>query len=354
MKRKNLALLWSGALLYAVVLSACGAGADAPNVKSTQETHQEAVWNTERTVTTAVPSPSTSSLPEPSTSKQEPDPIQNTVSVESQTLGLSGISNARQLGGYVTQDGMRVKQNILLRTGKLSDGTQEDLDMLRDQYAVTEIIDFRTTSEIDQAPDPTIGDAIYRQIHILDENADDTGNNKAIVGIYSKMATDPAGAMLEMYRMGALSEDMYTSMFESQTALDGYRAFVDALLAHDESGALLWHCTGGKDRAGCAAMITLTLLGVDKETVLQDFALTNEFNREKIDYMVQGAAALTDDQTELDGVAALVGVSRPYMEKVYTLAEQESGTMLDFLKDKLHITDVEIQTLRAKYLEPIS
>lgn len=43
----------------------------------------------------------------------------NTVTVESQTLGMEKLGNARQLGGYLTTDGMRVKCDVLLRTAKL-------------------------------------------------------------------------------------------------------------------------------------------------------------------------------------------------------------------------------------------
>ena len=126
---------------------------------------------------------------------------------------------------------------------------------------------------------------------------------------------------------------------------------MDKLLAH-EDGAFLWHCTGGKDRAGTAAVIALTLLGVDKETVLDDFELTNQFNAKSIEYMKSKAAELTDDQDEIDGVAMLTGVSRQLMENLFDRAESENGSMLEFLKAKLKITDDEIATLRSKYLEP--
>ena len=65
-----------------------------------------------------------------------------------------------------------------------------------------------------------------------------------------------------------------------------------------------------------------------------------------------GSAELTDDQDEIEGVAMLTGVSRQLMENLFDRAESENGSMLEFLKAKLNITDDEIATLRSKYLEP--
>ena len=70
------------------------------------------------------------------------------VTVEQQTLGLSSIDNARQLGGYVTKDGRHVKDNLLLRTAKLSTASEEDLQTLKDTYNLGYVVDFRTSSEI--------------------------------------------------------------------------------------------------------------------------------------------------------------------------------------------------------------
>lgn len=281
---------------------------------------------------------------------QEETSTENIVTMENQTLGLSGITNARQLGGYITEDGMRVKDNVLLRSGKLADAAEGDLDILCRDYHLTEVIDFRTTAEIEAEPDPELTGCERVEIRILDENDTASNGNAAIAGIYNKQSDNPAEALLELYRAGVLSEDMYSSMLDDETALKGYRTFLDELLAH-EDGAILWHCTGGKDRAGMAAVIILTLLGVDKETVLEDFALTNTFNQERIEYMVSSAKLLTEDQEELSGVAALVGVSRSNMEKVFEIAEAESGSLFAYIQEKLQVTDEEIAALREKYLE---
>ena len=39
---------------------------------------------------------------------------------------------------------------------------------------------------------------------------------------------------------------------------------------------LMFHCTAGKDRAGFAAALFLAALGVERETIIEDYMLTNE------------------------------------------------------------------------------
>ena len=320
-----------------VLLAGCQSNGTSSESTSSAAT---AVTTTSAETTSATEAPVEESAPA--------DPV-NTVTVESQTLGMEKLGNARQLGGYLTTDGMRVRRDVLLRTAKLSGGSEADIQKLHDVYNVTEVIDLRTTDEIASAPDPDIEGAANERVRILDESGDDSA--AAMTGVYSQNSDNPAASLLEMYRAGILSDTMYTSMFDNETALKRYREFVDKLLAHDD-GAILWHCTGGKDRAGTAAVIALTLLGVDKETVLDDFELTNQFNAKSIEYMKSKAAELTDDQDEIDGVAMLTGVSRQLMENLFDRAESENGSMLEFLKAKLNITDDEIATLRSKYLEP--
>ena len=107
------------------------------------------------------------------TSEQPVQARVNSVTMEGQTLGMEKLSNARQLGGYVTEDGkMRVKSGVLLRTAKLCDASEADIQKLRDTYHLTDIIDMRATLEIENDPDPEIDGAKNTHIIIIDENGD--------------------------------------------------------------------------------------------------------------------------------------------------------------------------------------
>jgi protein-tyrosine phosphatase len=49
-------------------------------------------------------------------------------------------------------------------------------------------------------------------------------------------------------------------------------------LADPKGLPLLFHCTGGKDRAGTFAALLLLALGVPEETVIYDYGLSNTFS----------------------------------------------------------------------------
>ena len=272
----------------------------------------------------------------------------NQVTMEGQTLGLAEVENARQLGGYYTEDGRRIKSNMLLRSAKLAKATDEDIKRLTQDYNLGTIVDFRTTDEIADAPDPEIEGVKNEQIRVLDEDNANDSNSAAMTQIYGK---DPVSGLIEMVKNGTLSDDMYVTTIKSETAQKGFSEFFKVLLNNDEEKAVLWHCTGGKDRAGTAAVLVLSALGVDEKTILDDFALTNEFYKGKIEYMGNEAAKQTDDQTIIEGVKTLSGVSRDFMEKMINTLNEEYGSVQNYIVEELGITQDEIVKLQNMYLE---
>lgn len=272
------------------------------------------------------------------------------VTKEAQALLVAGIENARQLGGYETADGRHVKRDVLLRTAKLSDAPSEELAALKDIYHLGVVVDFRTLAEREGAPDPEIDGVDNIVLDVLDESSR-TGAGAAIAGIYENGGTEPAEVMLNIIRSGCVSERMYADMAFDPAAEKGFRDFFRILLENGGQKAVLWHCSGGKDRTGAAAVLLLLALGVNKETALRDFELTNEFLREKIAYMESRAAELTDDPEEIAWVKDLTGVNRKYMEKLLDTLEEKYGSQERYLTEGLGLDKAELEQLREMYLE---
>ena len=272
------------------------------------------------------------------------------VTKEAQALLVTGIENARQLGGYETADGRHVKRDVLLRTAKLSDAPSEELAALKDIYHLGVVVDFRTLAEREGAPDPEIDGVDNIVLDVLDEGSR-TGAGAAIAGIYENGGAEPAEVMLNIIRSGCVSERMYADMAFDPAAEKGFRDFFRILLENGGQKAVLWHCSGGKDRTGAAAVLLLLALGVNKETALRDFELTNEFLREKIAYMESRAAELTDAPEEIAWVKDLTGVNRKYMEKLLDTLEEKYGSQERYLTEGLGLDRAELEQLREMYLE---
>ena len=78
------------------------------------------------------------------------------------------------------------------------------------------------------------------------------------------MARDPDGA--------AQMRSLYPIMVSVEHSVQHYRKFFEILLRHEE-GALLYHCTMGKDRVGTATALILSALGVPRETIYADYLI---------------------------------------------------------------------------------
>jgi protein-tyrosine phosphatase len=88
--------------------------------------------------------------------------------MEHQLLNLAGIRNAWQLGGYAGVCGRKVRRNLLIRSGKLSDAAPEDLLRLTGEYGLSTVIDLRSPEETADAPDPQMDGVRMIPIPVLE------------------------------------------------------------------------------------------------------------------------------------------------------------------------------------------
>lgn len=270
---------------------------------------------------------------------------------------LEGAVNARELGGYVTTDGKIVRENLLIRSGELTGMTEEDIRVLTDTYKLRDIIDLRQPDEIEAKPDPAIPGATYINLSVVPvpEESEETSDADAVKppseeSVAEKEYENPyINLVLSMGDVREGMESVYTNLVTSEHSLEYFRQFFDILLA-DGEGAVLWHCTSGKDRTGVASALVLSALGVDRQTIVEDFMLTNEYLAEKIDRAVVSAKEETSDVDILEGVRILNGVDRSYIEATFEAIEQY-GPLDSFLEEQLGLTEEKVQALRDKFLE---
>ena len=272
---------------------------------------------------------------------------------DGQSLGLTGVGNARELGGYACADGRVVKSGVFLRTAALANATEEDIRRLREDYNLSAVIDLRMTSEVESAPDPEIEGVKYLHLGIMDEEAmaAKRQNIRAedMEGLDLSKKTDQLKLAI---RLGIISDQMYIEFLSGESGKAGYARLFRELLALPEDGSLLFHCTQGKDRTGCAAMLILSALGVDEETILADFLLTNTFNAALIESERQMLTAQGLEGDELETyMRAMDEVDPQYMINALDWMKANYGSAMDYIRTELGVTDEEIELLRQKYLE---
>lgn len=244
--------------------------------------------------------------------------------------------NFRELGGLKAQDGREVVRGQFYRSGVLGDLNPEELEYVR-SLGIKHVFDFRSDYEVKDLPDPDIG-AEYHQINALvDENGDQIRFDPESIEKAVGKRGDPGAYFLQM---------MYGSLPFSYA----YKELFRVILAKETP--VLFHCTAGKDRTGIAAVLILLMLGVDEETALDDYELTNEYRAEQIQKLFEKMAdVIAANPAEKEKLTAFEGVLRS--SAVYSLKRIRDvyGTYDSYFENELGIDESARQDMRNTYLQ---
>ena len=254
-------------------------------------------------------------------------------SEEFRKLSMDGSYNTRELGGYKTTDGKSVKWGVLFRSDKLSDISLEDQKYLKN-LGIQRIVDFRSKAEKTEDPDK-IPDGVA----------------------YIEMPIEVDGAMrtkIEAILKGEINRNVKDFLIEANEEFIKNYSHIYSKFLKDlakEQKPTMFHCTAGKDRAGFAAAITLIAIGVSKEDAINDYMKTNEYTAERIDEMISKIELMSLYQTDGELLRPLLGVEREYLEAAFKAAENEYGSIENYIRSGLNISEKEIQQLRSFLLE---
>ena len=260
----------------------------------------------------------------------------------SKPLSFQKLHNIRDLGGMETRDGRHIKPNLLLRSGHLSGLERSDREAL--EKLVDLVIDFRTEKERQENPDDPLAGTIYQEISILDRLTEGiTREEEADQKVFAKYLTQPDKA--QEYMVG-----MY-SAFACDNAVQGYAVFMECLLQSDQK-TILWHCTAGKDRAGIAAALIEEVLGVSRKDIIADYLKTNEYLKEDIEFLTRFIKKQAGIESSIADQALhyLLGADEKYINAYYAAVEERYGSFDRLIRDGLHLTKDDVNTLRSRYL----
>lgn len=158
---------------------------------------------------------------------------------------IDGAQNTRDIGGYRSRDGRTVRRKLVYRSGTLSHVTPAGCDTFRGLGVVT-VVDFRNRV----SPLPLYNGDVF----CIHQAANVRG-----FPVSFRSDGPQAGRYIQGLRENA---DAFRRTFE--------------LLADPDRLPLLYHCAAGIDRTGVMTALLLTLLGVDRETVIADFRLSEQ------------------------------------------------------------------------------
>lgn len=255
-------------------------------------------------------------------------------------LPLEGGVNFRDLGGYRTADGRVTKWEVLYRAGSPAGLTAKDQAELA-RRGIRTVCDLRASEERKAEPNPYVA-ANAEVTYWTRDYAAEAGDLMQVLGAPDASAAKSRAAMIGLYR--ALPEahaESFRQMF--------------AFLAAGKV-PLAFNCSAGKDRTGTAAALVLTLLGVPRETVVADYALSDDL----VDYMAKldedGAregpyAALARLPREV--VAPLLASDPAYIEAALDAMAAKHGSVELFIERELGVTPAMKQAIVENLTAPV-
>lgn len=159
-----------------------------------------------------------------------------TTAATPRTVYIEGVTNTRDMGGWKTADGGRMKQGMLFRTGLLDNITQKGVDYCLNELYIKTELDLRKPNE-------------------GNSGASSLGTTVQYINISSPYYGQSEGSIYLESNHEALVKIM--------------RVFAD-----ESNYPILFHCSVGRDRTGTVAFLLQALCGMSEEDIFREYDLS--------------------------------------------------------------------------------
>ena len=258
-------------------------------------------------------------------------------------IPLEGAANLRDIGGFAAGDG-EIRWGAVYRSDSLSNLTDADLDRVA-SLGLEVAIDFRSQVEIDQRGRDRLPAGVeHDHIEVL-EVSGELGNSMmaALGGAHA----EGLGELLRDGNNVVLMTETYRQLARNETGHRGFGRAVNLVAQAAGNASSLYHCHSGKDRTGWMTAILLSLLGVDRDVIFEDYLSSNDYLRES-----NAALFALIDSKGLDSslFRPMLEQRAGYLQAAFDTAEQDYGDMASYTREALKVSDETVASLRARMI----
>jgi protein-tyrosine phosphatase len=247
---------------------------------------------------------------------------------------LSGASNVRDLGGYATADGRRVRWGRVYRGGALNAATSNDIANLIGR-GLRVVCDFRSGPERASAPNMWAAKRGIEMWGLAD--SDIVGDSRDLLEGSVSTAEQTRAIMIRTYeRIPFDHAPSYAATF-SRIARGNL--------------PLLFHCSAGKDRSGVAAALLLTVLGVSHDDILADYLLSANVQERIEESFVADPRHEKAVRNSTRAWGPLMESDPRYLEAMFRAVEVRCGSVRAYFETNLAIDATALASLRGEMLE---
>ncbi|GAB2633500.1 tyrosine-protein phosphatase [Prescottella soli] len=252
------------------------------------------------------------------------------------TPRLASIANFRDVagnegGGYEALANRHLKRGVIYRSNDLASASDEDLATLA-SLNIKHVYDVRSATEI---ADPLVG-----------------GADKIPAGAdYKNIPIDfgDLAALAQSLQSPEEGRQFMENVNRSFVTDPAKRAGLKQILTEiaNSNGPVLIHCTGGKDRTGWISALLLTISGVQEQTIVDDYLLSNEYLAESNAKALAQIRAGLGEQAALN-IEPVLGVDKSYLAAAFEQMRADYGGPIAYLADGIGLEQMTIAKLAKK------
>jgi protein-tyrosine phosphatase len=257
-----------------------------------------------------------------------------------ETVSVDGAPNFRDIGGYETADGRRVRYGKLFRSGMLVGVSDEGVATL-EALGIRTVVDLRTQVEVDAlGPDRLPKGTRVVQIRVPSAGADPMVAEALRTGHFPYLPD-------------------LVSVNRAYIADDAVQ-FGDllTLLADTANLPAVVHCLGGKDRTGVSAALLLAVLGVPWPTVRRDYLRSNVYfadsggdQPDSLNRAMEKNLGHAPDFGDEESRRRFFVLRPEYIDVVLDEITKGGRTFDEFVRNELRLSAATVERLRAGFLE---
>lgn len=251
----------------------------------------------------------------------------------------------RDMGGLSADGGKKIKCGKLIRCARLSKLPHKTVKAIQAMNVGT-VIDLRSQREIAEHPPTILEGANYYYLYLPGVAQPDQSKSRHMAfELYAQSKRikrdfgTPENYIVEMYKHIVFDPECQQKL----------KTVFNLMLS--EENCILFHCNSGTDRTGIIAMLIESALGVDKQSILDDYMASRTFQRRRR-YWQRVGLIIVPAPIKFKRLLFWQMLPKPqYMLRLMHAIEERFGSIIGYIKEALGVTLEQIQLLKLKYLE---
>ncbi|OCA77838.1 protein tyrosine phosphatase [Chryseobacterium contaminans] len=249
-------------------------------------------------------------------------------------LKIKKVHNFRTVGNIKNTEGRALKEGMFYRSAHLHKLKKKSLDAFG-KLGIAEIIDLRNSKEIFEKPDHLPNGITYKKYSAFEDEGDQLSQARKLVLKGKVNASDADKRMIDFYR------EYVTENPET------IKTIITEIMESEKP--ILYHCTAGKDRTGIVTALILTVLKFDKETIYNEYLLSNNFRKPLVEKRLRLANNLhfLYPKMDLQVLEKLSWVEKRYLDAAFEEIDKKYGSTDTYIQQVLGISEAK----REEYIQ---